>query len=155
VRQIIEGPACIRACCVGHQADIKPTVPASTPENPPADAPKADDNALRNCLEPIACLRFPFDNSYEPARALIRLPHPTPVAAPQLVRLNASAQPRSSRELASPEGAEVWPGTACPRRVTDRARHPGNWGSATVPQLGDGRVILLGEIVGRSKRRDI
>ena len=104
---------------------------------------------------------FPFDNSYArlPQRFYAELP-PTPVAAPRLIRLNrplARHLGLDADALDTPEGAEILAGN----RVPDGA-HPlamayaghqfGNW----VPQLGDGRAILLGEVVDAGGvRRDI
>jgi uncharacterized protein YdiU (UPF0061 family) len=106
-------------------------------------------------------LHFPFDNSYArlPARLFAEL-SPTPVRAPRLIALNdalARDLGLDPAALATPEGAEVFAGN----RIPDGA-HPlaqayaghqfGHWN----PQLGDGRAILLGEVVGRDgHRRDI
>ena len=106
-------------------------------------------------------LRFPFDNSYTrlPARLFARL-DPTPVAAPRLVRLNAGLAASlglDPEELASPEGVEVLAGNSVPEGASPIAlAYAGHQFGHFVPQLGDGRAILLGEIVGRDGlRRDI
>src|SRR5271157_4024316 len=106
-------------------------------------------------------LRFPFDNSYArlPARLFARL-DPTPVAAPRLVRLNAGlavSLALDPEELASPEGVEVLAGNRVPEGALPIAlAYAGHQFGHFVPQLGDGRAILLGEIVGRDGlRRDI
>ena len=106
-------------------------------------------------------LRFPFDNSYArlPARLFSRL-DPTPVAAPHLVRLNtclATNLGLDPEELASPEGVEVLAGNRVPEGASPIAlAYAGHQFGHFVPQLGDGRAILLGEIVGRDGlRRDI
>jgi uncharacterized protein YdiU (UPF0061 family) len=106
-------------------------------------------------------LRFPFDNSYArlPARLFARL-DPMPVAAPRLVRLNADLAANlrlDPEELASPEGVEVLAGNRVPEGATPIAlAYAGHQFGHFVPQLGDGRAILLGEIVGRDGlRRDI
>lgn len=102
-----------------------------------------------------------FDNTYArlPERFFARLP-PTPVRAPQLLKLNDALtevlglDPAALREV---EGVEVLAGNRVPSGAeplaTAYAGHQfGNW----VPQLGDGRAILLGEVVGRDwVRRDI
>jgi uncharacterized protein YdiU (UPF0061 family) len=105
--------------------------------------------------------RFPFDNSYArlPARLFARL-DPMPVAAPRLVRLNADLAVNlglDPEELASPEGVEVLAGNRVPEGATPIAlAYAGHQFGHFVPQLGDGRAILLGEIVGRDGlRRDI
>src|SRR5271166_642449 len=106
-------------------------------------------------------LRFPFDNSYArlPARLFARL-DPTPVAAPRLVRLNAGlavSLALDPEELASPEGVEVLAGNRVPEGALPIAlAYAGHQFGHFVPQLGDGRAILLGEIVGRDGlRRDL
>ncbi|MGC1412220.1 MAG: YdiU family protein [Acetobacteraceae bacterium] len=106
-------------------------------------------------------LRLPFDNSYArlPARLFARL-DPTPVAAPRLVRLNACLATNlglDPEELASPEGVEVLAGNRVPEGASPIAlAYAGHQFGHFVPQLGDGRAILLGEIVGRDGlRRDI
>src|SRR6516162_5793397 len=83
-----------------------------------------------------------------------------PVAAPRLVRLNADFAVNlglDPEELASPEGVEVLAGNRVPEGATPIAlAYAGHQFDHFVPQLGDGRAILLGEIVGRDGlRRDI
>ena len=106
-------------------------------------------------------LRFSFDNSYArlPARLFARL-DPTPVTAPHLVHLNvglAASLGLDPAELASPEGVEVLAGNRVPEGATPIAlAYAGHQFGHFVPQLGDGRAVLLGEIVGRDgSRRDI
>src|SRR5215831_6853014 len=104
---------------------------------------------------------FPFDNSYVrlPERFFARLP-PTPVAAPRLIRLN-DALARQLRldaaELSSPEGVAMLAGNAVPKLSEPIAMaYAGHQFGTFVPQLGDGRAILLGEIVDvDGVRRDI
>ena len=104
---------------------------------------------------------FPFDNSYArlPERLFARLP-PTPVAAPRLIRLN-EALARHLRldpdKLASPEGVAVLAGNRVPQSGEPLAMaYAGHQFGAFVPQLGDGRAILLGEVVDADGvRRDI
>ncbi len=104
---------------------------------------------------------FPFDNSYArlPERFFERL-DPTPVAAPRLIRLNhdlAGVLGLDAAGLAAPQGVAVLAGNrvpegAAPLAMAYAAHQFGNW----VPQLGDGRAILLGEVVGvDGVRRDI
>jgi uncharacterized protein YdiU (UPF0061 family) len=104
---------------------------------------------------------FAFDNSYArlPERFFARVA-PTPVAAPGLVRVNESLaaelglDPEGAR---TPEAVEVFAGNRLPDGAEPIATayagfQFGNW----VPQLGDGRAILLGEVVGRDGvRRDV
>ena len=104
---------------------------------------------------------FAFDNSYArlPERFFARLP-PTPVASPALVRLNL----RLARDLgldpawlAGPEGVAVLAGNRVPEGAAPLAMaYAGHQFGNFVPQLGDGRAILLGEAVGTDGiRRDI
>jgi Protein adenylyltransferase SelO len=104
---------------------------------------------------------FPFDNSYArlPERLFARLP-PTPVAAPRLIRLN-EALARNLRldpeMLVSAEGVAVLAGNRVPQSGEPLAMvYAGHQFGAFVPQLGDGRAILLGEVVDADGvRRDI
>ncbi|MCR0983249.1 protein adenylyltransferase SelO [Roseomonas populi] len=97
-------------------------------------------------------VRFPFDNSYArlPERFRARL-DPTPVAAPRLLRLNAALARRlglDPAELASPEGVAVLAGNHVPEGAEPlAAAYAGHQFGNFVPQLGDGRAILLGEVV--------
>jgi uncharacterized protein YdiU (UPF0061 family) len=106
-------------------------------------------------------MQISFDNSYArlPERFHVRL-DPTPVAAPKLVRLNAALAETlgiDPEELGGLEGVAVLAGN----RVASGAEpialaYAGHQFGHFVPQLGDGRANLLGEVVGRDGvRRDI
>src|SRR6478752_8642365 len=104
---------------------------------------------------------FAFDNSYArlPDRFFARLP-PTPVAAPRLVRLNEKLAWHlrlDPEKLATPEGVEILAGNRVPKRGEPLAMaYAGHQFGTFVPQLGDGRAILLGEVIDRDGvRRDI
>jgi len=104
---------------------------------------------------------FAFDNSYArlPDRFFARL-RPTPVAAPRLVRLNKKLAWHlrlDPGKLAAPEGVEILAGNRVPKRGEPLAMAYGGHQFGTfVPQLGDGRAILLGEVIDRDGvRRDI
>ena len=106
-------------------------------------------------------LRIPFDNSYArlPERLYARR-DPIPVAAPILVRVNAPLAELLGIDpavLASPEGVQVLAGNRVPEGAEPIAlAYAGHQFGQFVPQLGDGRAILLGEVVGRDgARRDI
>ncbi|MEM6322550.1 MAG: YdiU family protein [Pseudomonadota bacterium] len=97
-------------------------------------------------------LHMPFDNSYGrlPERFYTRMA-PSPVAAPALVALNHGlardlgldpAALRSEEGLAALAGNQV-PSGADPLAQVYAGHQFGGWS----PQLGDGRAILLGEIV--------
>src|ERR1700688_2106136 len=102
-----------------------------------------------------------FDNSYArlPDRFFARL-RPTPVAAPRLVRLNKKLAwhlELDPGKLAAPEGVEILAGNRVPKRGEPLAMaYAGHQFGTFVPQLGDGRAILLGEVIDRDGvRRDI
>ncbi|MAW88596.1 MAG: hypothetical protein CMJ42_18915 [Phyllobacteriaceae bacterium] len=102
-----------------------------------------------------------FDNSYArlPARFFARL-DPEPVGAPQLVALNRGLADSLGLDpdlLASAEGVAFLAGNAVPEGALPIAQaYAGHQFGGFVPQLGDGRAILLGEVIGRDgRRRDI
>src|SRR5258708_38516821 len=106
-------------------------------------------------------LHFPFENTYArlPDRFYAR-GAPTPVQAPRLPRLApqlALALGRAPDWLAGPQGLEVLAGRAVPDSAEPIAMaYAGHQFGHFVPQLGDGRAILLGEIVDRhGVRRDV
>ncbi len=101
------------------------------------------------------------DNSYArlPDRFYARLA-PTPVTAPKLVKLNRPLALQLGLDpefLASPEGVEILAGN----RVAEGSEpialaYAGHQFGNFVPQLGDGRAVLLGEVVDiAGVRRDI
>src|ERR1051325_5493137 len=106
-------------------------------------------------------VHFPFQNTYAalPANFFARVA-PTPVAAPRLIKLNRPLAVHLGLDpdlLSSPEGAEILAG----KRVPDGAdpiamAYAGHQFGHFVPQLGDGRAILLGEVIDADGvRRDI
>jgi serine/tyrosine/threonine adenylyltransferase len=106
-------------------------------------------------------LHFPFDNSYAalPENFFAKVA-PTPVAAPRLVRLNRPLAETLGLDpdwLESPEGVEVLAGVRVPEGAASIATaYAGHQFGQFVPQLGDGRAILLGEVIDRCGiRRDI
>jgi serine/tyrosine/threonine adenylyltransferase len=106
-------------------------------------------------------MHIPFDNSYArlPNRFHVRL-DPTPVAAPKLVRLNAVLAKTlgiDPDELGAPEGVAVLAGNhVAPGAEPMALAYAGHQFGHFVPQLGDGRANLMGEVVGRDGiRRDI
>src|SRR5680860_831863 len=113
-----------------------------------------------NIHEPASTL-FPFDNSYArlPERFFARR-NPTPVSGPRLIRVNAELARQLGLDpdkLASPEGVQVLAGNRLPDGAEPIAMaYAGHQFGTWVPQLGDGRAILLGEVVDRDGvRRDI
>ncbi len=104
---------------------------------------------------------FRFDNSYAllPERFYARLA-PAPAPAPQIVRLNvalARALGLDADALSGPRGAALLSGAAVPEGAAPLAMaYAGHQFGGWSHQLGDGRAILLGEIVGPDGvRRDI
>jgi serine/tyrosine/threonine adenylyltransferase len=104
---------------------------------------------------------FRFDNSYArlPDRFYAKLP-PTPVRAPRLIRLNEELARNlglDPAKLASPEGVAFLAGAKVPEGADPlAAAYAGHQFGNFVPQLGDGRAILLGEVIDRDGiRRDI
>jgi uncharacterized protein YdiU (UPF0061 family) len=102
-----------------------------------------------------------LDDSF--ARELIGLHEPwvaTPVAEPSLLALNEALAGELGLDpavLRSPGGVLVLAGNATPAGVTTVAQaYAGHQFGGYSPRLGDGRALLLGEIVGGlGRRRDL
>jgi uncharacterized protein YdiU (UPF0061 family) len=106
-------------------------------------------------------MKIAFDNSYArlPERFYARV-SPTPVAQPRLVKLNrglARELGLDADALDGPEGAAIFAGNAAPEGAEPIAQaYAGHQFGSFVPQLGDGRAILLGEVIDRQGvRRDL
>ena len=117
--------------------------------------------AISSQRDPEHAVSIPFDNSYArlPDRFFARLP-PTPVEAPKLIRVNHALAEDLGLDpawLASAEGVAMLAGNAIPDGAEPLAQaYAGHQFGNFVPQLGDGRAILLGEVIGRDGgRRDI
>ncbi|MFV0385573.1 protein adenylyltransferase SelO [Paracoccus sp. (in: a-proteobacteria)] len=93
-----------------------------------------------------------FDNSYA------RLPEgffarvaPTPVAGPEVLALNAPLALRLGLDpdwLSGPDGVAMLAGNKLPKGAEPIAQaYAGHQFGGFVPQLGDGRAVLLGEVV--------
>lgn len=106
-------------------------------------------------------MRIPFDNSYAKLpEAFFQRGHPTPVAAPVLIRLNrglATSLGMDPDFLESPDGLAILSGNQVPEGADPLAMaYSGHQFGGFSPQLGDGRAILLGEVIGKDGlRRDI
>src|ERR687897_254999 len=108
-----------------------------------------------------AAARFAFDNTY--ARELEGFYVPwkaAQVARPKLVKFNrelAEELGLDAGALDSEEGARIFAGNEIPEGAAPLAQaYAGHQFGGFVPQLGDGRAILLGEVVDRDGvRRDI
>jgi uncharacterized protein YdiU (UPF0061 family) len=99
-----------------------------------------------------------FDNTY------VKLPEqfyahqkPTPVSAPQLIRVNhaLAAQLGVSTEwLASAQGLQILAGNdIAPGSEPIATAYAGHQFGGWNPRLGDGRAVLLGEIIGTDGKR--
>jgi len=104
---------------------------------------------------------FGFDNSYArlPEHFYARL-NPTPVATPGLIKINQALARQLGLDpaaLASPEGIEILAGNRIALGSEPIAMaYAGHQFANFVPQLGDGRAILLGEVIDiHGQRRDI
>ncbi|WP_279483467.1 protein adenylyltransferase SelO family protein [Aureimonas sp. SK2] len=106
-------------------------------------------------------IAIPFDNSYA------RLPPgfharvaPKPVAAPRVVKVNhalAAELGIDAGALETAEGAAVLSGAAAaPGSEPIALVYAGHQFGQFVPRLGDGRALLIGEVVdGSGRRRDL
>src|SRR6202789_857785 len=106
-------------------------------------------------------VHFPFQNTYAalPASFFARVA-PTPVASPRLIKLNRPLAIHLGLDpdrLSTPEGAEILAGKLVPDGADPIAMaYAGHQFGHFVPQLGDGRAILLGEVIDADGiRRDI
>src|ERR1035441_4394963 len=102
----------------------------------------------------VRTVRFGFENTYAqlPEHFYARV-DPTPVTGPRLVKVNVEL----ARYLGlNPEALSSPPGVAVPagNRVAAGSEplaiaYAGHQFGHFVPQLGDGRATLLGEVMGR------
>jgi uncharacterized protein YdiU (UPF0061 family) len=101
---------------------------------------------------------FAFDNTYArlPNHFYARL-DPTPVAAPRIVKVNvqlAQDLGLDADALASEHGVAIFAGNRVAEGSEPIAQaYAGHQFGHFVPQLGDGRANLLGELVSRDGRR--
>jgi uncharacterized protein YdiU (UPF0061 family) len=101
---------------------------------------------------------LPLENTYArlPESFYARV-EPTPVPRPALVRVNRSLAEELGLDadaLASPRGVEILAGNRVPEAAEPLAMaYAGHQFGHFVPTLGDGRAVLLGEIVDREGRR--
>ena len=104
---------------------------------------------------------IPFDNSYArlPERFFSRV-HPAQVPDPKLIRVNRALAEELGMDAAwleSAEGVAVLAGNVVAEGAEPIAQaYAGHQFGNFVPQLGDGRAILLGEVVdAKGRRRDV
>jgi uncharacterized protein YdiU (UPF0061 family) len=111
---------------------------------------EADTSSLTG-LE--SSVRFGFRNTYAemPERFYARV-KPTPVASPRLIKVNKDLAHKlflHPEELASPDGVAILAGNRIAAGSEPLAEaYAGHQFGHFVPQLGDGRAILLGEVTG-------
>jgi len=129
---------------------------AATPPGPP---PNRADGSFASVLDALSM--FSFDNSFArmPDRFYARVA-PTKVRNPRVVRVNTSLATllgATADELTSPAGVACLVGNEIPPGAEPLAlAYAGHQFGVFVPQLGDGRAVLLGEVVGADgQRRDI
>jgi uncharacterized protein YdiU (UPF0061 family) len=106
-------------------------------------------------------VHFPFQNTYAalPDNFFARVA-PTPVDSPRLIKLNRPLAIHLGLDpdrLSSPEGTDILAGKRIPDGADPIAMaYAGHQFGHFVPQLGDGRAILLGEVIDvDGVRRDI
>jgi uncharacterized protein YdiU (UPF0061 family) len=113
---------------------------------------------MSNPTTALDALHFQHSYAALPA-AFHRRVAPTPVAAPQWLAFNAPlARELGLEALQGDEGAlQVFAGNAVPAQAQPLAMaYAGHQFGHFVPQLGDGRAILLGELTDRDgQRRDL
>ena len=116
---------------------------------------------MQTTNSPTGPVLFRFDNSY--ARELdgfYRPGQPENASKPQLIRLNhalAEELLADVDQLAGPDGVSVLAGNLLPAGAEPLAQaYAGHQFGNFSPRLGDGRALLLGEVIDRhGKRRDI
>jgi serine/tyrosine/threonine adenylyltransferase len=123
--------------------------------------PDPETHTTTHVADNCAAAGFVFDNSY--ARELEGLYVPwkaAQVTQPTLVKLNrelAEELRLDADALDSEEGARIFAGNEIPEGAAPLAQaYAGYQFGGFVPQLGDGRALLLGEVIDRNgHRRDI
>ena len=117
--------------------------------------------ATSTATAPAAAPLPPFEHSYAglPGHFYAEIP-PTPVPEPYLLRLNldlAAELDLDADWLASRDGVAMLAGNRLPETARPIAMaYAGHQFGNFVPSLGDGRAILLGEVIDRhGRRRDV
>jgi protein adenylyltransferase len=104
---------------------------------------------------------FAFDNSYvRDLEGLYEPWHGTPVPAPRLLALNdglAAELGLDPQALRAPDGVAVLAGSAAAEGASPVAQaYSGHQFGGFSPRLGDGRALLLGEVIDvHGRRRDL
>ena len=103
-------------------------------------------------------MKIAFDNSYATLPAQMFSPQlPTPVSKPAIFARNDALAATLGIDLHAPDAAQVFAGNHIPDGAAPLAQaYAGHQFSNWNPALGDGRAILLGEVIGSDGiRRDI
>jgi uncharacterized protein YdiU (UPF0061 family) len=109
----------------------------------------------------LARTLFEFDDSYARQVPSLSMPWPAaPVPAPELLMLNeelAAELGVDAAALREPAGVSLLVGHGLPDGVTPVAQaYAGHQFGMYVPRLGDGRALLLGEVIDvHGRRRDV
>jgi len=103
-------------------------------------------------------MHIQFDNTYARELEGMYVPwQPAKVPSPELLRLNTDLGVQLNLPmdvLNSPVGVAMLSGNTIPIGATPIAQaYAGHQFGHFVPQLGDGRALLLGEVIGRDGRR--
>jgi uncharacterized protein YdiU (UPF0061 family) len=106
----------------------------------------------------VSAAPFPFDNSYARDLQGFYVPwQPAAVRAPKLLFLNHALAEDLGLDVAAlgeAEAAAVFAGNALPAGAEPIAQaYAGHQFGGFSPKLGDGRAVLLGEVIDRDKRR--
>ena len=101
---------------------------------------------------------FAFDNSYvKLGNAFYALQAPTPVPEPSLIKLNSAFAEQLGLpvdEMQSDAGLQILSGNKTPEGAAPMATaYAGHQFGGWVPRLGDGRAVLLGEVLDRHGER--
>ncbi len=106
----------------------------------------------------MSAVAFPFDNTYARDLQGFYVPwKPKAAPAPKLLFLNHALADELGLDAAAldgPRGAALFAGNELPDGAEPIAQaYAGHQFGGFSPQLGDGRAVLLGEVIDRGKRR--
>jgi len=106
----------------------------------------------------MSAVAFPFDNTYARDLQGFYVPwKPKAAPAPKLLFLNhalAGELGLDAAALDGPHGAALFAGNTLPEGAEPIAQvYAGHQFGGFSPQLGDGRAVLLGEVIDRGRRR--
>src|SRR5258706_13686953 len=116
---------------------------------------------MRHVPHHAVAARFAFDNTYARELEGFYVPWKAAQAArPALVQLNCALAEElglDAEAFASEEGTQIFAGNVLPEGAVPLAQaYAGHQFGGFSPQLGDGRALLLGEVLDRrGRRRDI